>query len=279
MADQETFVLDLEHGSTFCELDSEVDRPLLVCIHGWSTASYVWKGLRPKLREKGYRVLTYDLYGRGKSSRPNIEHTTNLFVDQLSQVLAGLKLDDQSLNIIGYSMGGAIAASFVASRLDNVERLLLIAPAGMVVRFPVFRAIARSLPSLFDPIIRAGLPRALERQFKNAAKDYPDDLYVQQVLANQLAELKSQDYVAALLSSLKGTLASPKRNEHQTISDSEVKIRAIFADQDKTIPYPYARLRFEKWNKNEVSRVVEGAGHAVTYTHISKIISQADGFL
>ena len=155
-------------------------------------------------------------------------------------MLAALNLDDQRLNIIGYSMGGAIAASFVTSRLDNVERLLLIAPAGMVVRFPVFRAIAQNLPFLFDPIIRAGLPKALESQFKDSAKNYPDDLYVQQVLANHLAELQSQEHVAALLSSLKGALASPKRNEHQVISDSEIKVRAIFAGQDKTIPYPYA---------------------------------------
>ena len=80
-ADPEVFNLDLTQGQTYCELDRETDKPLLVCIHGWSTASYVWKGLRPCLRKKGYRVLTYDLYGRGRSARPDAEHTTALFTD------------------------------------------------------------------------------------------------------------------------------------------------------------------------------------------------------
>jgi pimeloyl-ACP methyl ester carboxylesterase len=271
--------IDLEHGRTFCELDPEEDKPLLVCIHGWSTASYVWKGLRPKLREKGYRVLSFDLYGRGKTSRPDIRHTTDLFTDQLSQLLDALNLVSKPLNVVGYSMGGAIGASFVARRPDHVERLLLIAPAGMVVRFPVLRFIARSAPFVFDPIIRAGLPRALERQFKNAAKDFPHEAGVQQVLASQLAELQSKEYVEALLSSLKGALASPQREQHELIAQSTVKAMAIFADQDKTIPHPYAKLRFDKWNHNEVSRVVEGAGHAVTYTHIAKIMKEIRDFL
>ncbi|MFL4468512.1 alpha/beta fold hydrolase [Tateyamaria armeniaca] len=279
MDDPQKFYLDLKHGRTYCELDPEEGKPMLVCIHGWSTASYVWKGLRPKLREKGYRVLTFDLYGRGKSSRPDVEHTTDLFVDQLSQLLGALNLYSQRLNIVGYSMGGAIAASFVASRVDDVERLLLIAPAGMVVRFPVLRFVARNVPIVFDPILRAGLPKALESQFKDAAKDYPNDVGVQQVLANQLAELQNKDYIEALLSSLKGALASSKRGQHQLISQSNVKVKAIFADQDKTIPHPYAKLRFDKWNQQVVSRVIEGAGHAVTYTHIPEIMAEAKGFL
>ena len=271
--------LDLEHGRTFCELDREDDKPLLVCIHGWSTASYVWKGLRPKLREKGYRVLTYDLYGRGKSAKPDVKHTTDLFTSQLNQLLDELKQNHQQLNVIGYSMGGAIAASFVADRLDYVERLLLIAPAGMVVRFPVLRFLARKLPFASDPLIRAFLPRTLESQFKDAAKDYPNDVGVQQVLTNQLAELHNKEYIEALLSSLKGALASPKRKETQIIAGSNVNVKAIFADQDKTIPHPFAKLRFDKWNQQDVSRVIEGAGHALTYTHIPEVMAEIDSFL
>ena len=274
MDDPQELNIELEHGRTFCELDPEDDKPLLILIHGWSTASYVWKGMRPKLREKGYRALSFDLYGRGKSARPNIKHTTDLFVDQLSQLLDALSLNSQPLSVVGYSMGGAIGASFAASRLGNVKRLLLIAPAGMVVRF-----IARSVPFAFDPIIRAGLPKALERQFKSAAKDYPHDAAVQKVLASQLAELQSKDYIEALLSSLKGALASPKREQHKLIAQSNVEVNAIFADKDKIIPHPYAKLRFDKWNQNEVSRVIQGAGHAVTYTHIPEIIVEVEGFL
>ncbi len=276
-ADPQVFNLKLTQGRTYCELDQETDKPLLVCIHGWSTASYVWKGLRPCLREKGYRVLTYDLYGRGRSARPDVEHTTALFTDQLTELLEELNLNQEKLNIVGYSMGGAIAASFVGDRLDDVERLLLIAPAGMALSFPVARFATQNMPIL-DPFFAAILPKVLKFQFKRAAKRYPDDSAVQHVLANQLNELRDKKYIAALLSSLKGVLASRKKAEHQAIARSSTKVLAIFADEDGTIPYPLAMSRFDKWNRNNVSREISG-GHAVTYTHRHKIMEIVGDFL
>lgn len=279
MVDPEALYLDLEHGRTYCELDRETDKPLLICIHGWSTASYVWKGLRPHFRDKGYRVLTYDLYGRGRSERPDVEHTTALFTDQLNELLGKLKLNKQKLNIVGYSMGGAIAAGFVNNKPNDVERLLLIAPAGMVVRFPVIRSIARNIPKLFDPLFAAVSPKALKNVFESAAENYPDDEVVQHVLANQLSELQKEGYIEALLSSLKGVLASQKKAEHRAIARSGVEVLAIFANQDKTIPHPFAKRLFDRWNGHNVSREIKDAGHAVTYTHPRSIVEQIGDFL
>lgn len=280
LKDPEAFYLDLEHGRTYCELDRETDKPLLICVHGWTTASYVWKGLTPRFRNKGYRVLIYDLYGRGRSGRPsNVEHTTALFTDQLNELLGKLNLNEQKLNIVGYSMGGAIAASFVANRLNNVERLLLIAPAGMVVRFPVFRYILRNMPLLDDRLLKAVLPKRLEKVFENAAKNYPDDEVVEHVLDNQLSELKKDGYIEALLSSLKGILASPKKVEHRAIARSHVKVLAIFPSDDKTIPHPYAKWFFDRWNGNNVSLEMHDAAHAVTYTQPQRIMEEVGDFL
>ncbi len=274
--------LDLEHGQTYYELDNkEEDRgkPLLICIHGWSTASYVWTALKPELRKKGYRILSYDLYGRGYSSRPdNGAHTAELFTRQLTQILIHLKLNDQKLNIVGYSMGGAIAARFVSERPGDVQRLLLIAPAGMAVQKPFPRFVARQIPKLSDPIISEFLPCALWKQFNRAARDFPNDANVQLVLQRQLAELDYKGYIPALLSSLKGVLASKMRVEHEAIADSNVKVLAIFADQDSTIPHPDAQRRFDRWNRNHVSHVIEGAGHAVTYTHEQEIMTKTGNF-
>ncbi|MES0864731.1 alpha/beta hydrolase [Ruegeria sp. SCPT10] len=274
--------LDLEHGQTYYELDNKEEdkgKPLLICIHGWSTASYVWTALKPELRKKGYRILSYDLYGRGYSGRKDVKHTTELFTHQLTQLLEKLKLNDQKLNIIGYSMGGAIAARFVSERLGNVERLLLIAPAGMAVQKPFPRFVARNTASVSDPIISEYLPCLLWQQFRRAARDFPNDENVQFVLQKQLAEMEYRGYIPALLSSLKGVLASKMRAEHKAIAASNVKVLAIFADQDSTIPHPDAQRRFDRWNRNRMSRVIKGAGHAVTYTHAQEIMTEAGNFL
>jgi pimeloyl-ACP methyl ester carboxylesterase len=83
---------DLSAGRTYYELDEPSDKPLLVCIHGWSIASYAWRELRSKFQAKGYRILTYDLYGRGYSERPPGKQSVDFFTQHLSELLERLRL-------------------------------------------------------------------------------------------------------------------------------------------------------------------------------------------
>lgn len=272
-------LLQLQHGKTYYELDEKSDSPLLVCISGWSTASYVWDPLKPLLRAKGYRLLTYDLYGRGYSDRPEVAHTAALFTDQLSQLLNQLKLPTNNLNVVGYSMGGAIAASFASQRLQDMERLLLIAPAGMEVRAPTARRIARRNPRLFDPHILTLLPLALRIQFRSAAADFKDNPMVAAVEQKQRRELEYRGYIPALASSLHGILASKMENEHRAIARSGLPVRAIFGSKDKTIPSPDAKKLFDRWHSEEMSREIQGVGHALTYTHPERVMQEVDDFI
>ena len=46
------------------------DGPPMVLIHGWPELAYSWSPVMPALAEAGYRVVTYDLLGYGKSDAP-----------------------------------------------------------------------------------------------------------------------------------------------------------------------------------------------------------------
>ncbi|MGH1414081.1 MAG: alpha/beta fold hydrolase [Pelagimonas sp.] len=270
---------DLSAGRTYYELDEPSDKPLLVCIHGWSTASYAWRELRPKFQEKGYRVLTYDLYGRGYSERPPGKQSVEFFTQHLSELLERLQLDQVQLNVVGYSMGGAIAARFVSERLEQVDRLLLIAPAGTYVKLPVIRFVTRNLPRIFDPVFYALAPARLSKEFSEQAKNHLHNDAVKCALARQLGELNYRGYLPALLSSLKGALANSMAIEHRNIAASNVAVRAIFAGNDATITHPRAKKRFDMWNRNSVCRTFEDAGHGVAYTYVDQLIVAVEDFL
>jgi len=272
-------LISLRHGQTYYQLDEQTDRPLLVCIHGWSTSSYVWDPLKPLLREQGYRLLTYDLYGRGFSDRPDVQHTADLFTGQLTEMLARLGLNNERLNILGYSMGGAIAARFVSQRLEGVDRMLLLAPAGMVVRMPVLRFVARSLPRALDSHILAALPRLLPRQFEREAGGFEHRPEVAKIVHQQKRELEFRGYIPALLSSLKGVLGSNMAAEHRSIARSGVAVRSLFGTKDTTIPSPGAKDMFDQWYPEGVSDNIVGAGHGLTYTHPDQIMTKAGDFL
>lgn len=271
----------LSHGLTHYELDGDTTRPLLICIHGWTTASYVWDPLKPFLRDMGYRILSYDLYGRGYSDRPIMPQTASLFSSQLTELLEALRLERHPVSVVGYSMGGAIAARFASERLDQIRRMLLIAPAGMAVRAPGPRNFARRNPQLVDPHILTLLPLVLRRQFQREADRLKTNVSVQRIAQKQLRELEFRGYLPSLLSSLKGVLAANMRQEHLTISKSPIRIRALFASEDTTIPHPRAKDLFDQWHPGmtPVSHLIKGVGHAVPYTHPHLVLENARDIL
>jgi alpha-beta hydrolase superfamily lysophospholipase len=47
----------LSNGITHYQFHGPVDGPLVVCVHGLTTPSFVYEGLAKRLMERGYRVL------------------------------------------------------------------------------------------------------------------------------------------------------------------------------------------------------------------------------
>jgi pimeloyl-ACP methyl ester carboxylesterase len=102
----------------------------VVLIHGLSWPSPVWDGIARGLVDQGMRVLLYDLYGRGYTQAPDVPHTMSFYVEQLSQLLEHIGWEKTI--VIGLSMGGAIATGFTAKYPEKVQRLGLVAPAGLM---------------------------------------------------------------------------------------------------------------------------------------------------
>lgn len=120
----------LSQGTTHYEWFGPPRGPIVVCVHGLTTPSYVWRGLSKGLALMGYRVLTYDLYGRGYSDRPRGLQNSAFFLQQLSDLLAYEHVQGK-FSIIGYSMGGAIVTHFTAAYPERVQQMIMLAPAGM----------------------------------------------------------------------------------------------------------------------------------------------------
>ena len=103
---------------------------LVVCIHGLTTPSFVFEGLASHYADIGKRVLVYDHYGRGYSDRPKAKQDKAFFINQLDELLNKLEIKRQKFDLVGYSMGGAIAAAYAAHNPNRLNKLVLIASAG-----------------------------------------------------------------------------------------------------------------------------------------------------
>ena len=241
--------------------------PVVVCVHGLTTPSFVYRGLARGLALMGCRVLVYDLYGRGYSDRPRARQDAKFFHRQLRELLDHVGVGDD-ITLIGYSMGGAIATSFAAEHPGRIQQLVLLAPAGMRVPAGRMINIIRSSPLLGDWLMHAVYPRQF-RKGVEAERDLPSS--VPDIGKLQTAELDSRGFIRSVLSSLRGILAADQREAHTRIAQQGLPVLAVWGRDDDVIPLSCVGTLAE-WNRSAVQEVIPGAGHGLPYTHTNEVL-------
>lgn len=130
--------VDSPWGSTrVYEWGPEAGRKVLF-VHGISTPCIAFARMARALAERdGCRVMLFDLFGRGYSDGPSVRQDAGLFAAQILLVLASSRLswtggEAGGFTLVGYSLGGGVAASFASFFPKLVDSLVLIAPAGLM---------------------------------------------------------------------------------------------------------------------------------------------------
>lgn len=240
--------------------------PVAVLVHGLTSPSIAMQGVADGLGKRGYRVLSYDLYGRGLSDAPAGLQDRAFFLRQLSDLLAHLGLSEE-ITFAGYSMGGAIVTAFAAKNPHRINRVILFAAAGIVTNESGFSQLCRRVPMIGDWI--HGM--FVRRRILSAIPFDSPSPYVQSVLAAQRAELSRRGYLPAILSSRRGMLAENMEADHRKLGREDVPVVAIWAEDDMVIPISALGL-LAQWNRSVRQEVVENADHGVVYTHPTELL-------
>ena len=103
------------HHGIFKDTNLHVDdtggegRPV-VLIHGWPLSGEAFSEQIRPLSEAGYRVITYDRRGFGRSDKPSSGYDYDTFAEDLHTLIKELDLNDAT--VIGFSMGGGEVARY-----------------------------------------------------------------------------------------------------------------------------------------------------------------------
>lgn len=248
--------------------------PVAVCIHGLTTPSFVWIPIAEGLALRGYRVLSYDLYGRGLSDRPAGAQDAAFFVGQLEELLKAVDVTEPAV-VLGYSMGGVIAVAYADARPERVKRLILIAPAGLGLVLGRLARLVQNVPVLGDwlmlvlgtRMLRGGIDRSL-----------PVSGQVRDIADWQAAEYDRRGTLPAVLSSQRNILAQDQAELHRRIGQSGLPVLAIWGEEDRVIPLT-ALGRLAEANHGARQVALPGAGHALPYTHPREILETIMEFL
>lgn len=110
-------------------LESGDSEKTLVLVHGLGASAERWEYVIP-LFEKHFRVVIPDLIGFGYSDKPLADYTQEFFSDFLGKFLEAS--DVSCPYIIGSSLGGQISAEYTSEHPENVKKLVLVSPSGVM---------------------------------------------------------------------------------------------------------------------------------------------------
>jgi pimeloyl-ACP methyl ester carboxylesterase len=116
-------------GDTFVIESGKTDAPAIVLLHGTGSNSAMWMA-DAKILSEHYHVFAIDIVGEcGKSAETRLPFKNNHYSDWLLEIINQLNISTTA--IISNSLGGWIAIDFAIKYPDRINKLILIATAGI----------------------------------------------------------------------------------------------------------------------------------------------------
>jgi alpha-beta hydrolase superfamily lysophospholipase len=176
-------------------------RATVLLVHGLGEHMGRYAALAQALTAWGYAVRAYDQYGHGASDGPRGGlPSAGRLLDDLAQVIdqtrAGMAAG-QPLLLLGHSMGGLVAARFVARQLRPLQGLVLSSPALDPGLNPVQKLLVAVLPALLPNLrVGNGLDARLISHDPAVVAAYQSDPLVHDRIAARLARFIADDSAA-----------------------------------------------------------------------------------
>jgi len=160
------FIEDAEGNKIYYKQFGNENAPqTLLCLHGITWWSFSYDYLVTQLVKGGlFRIITFDFFGRGFSGSPNKKYNVDTYLAQIETVVEKLSLT--KFTLIGSSMGGLLATYFARKHPQQVESLVLLAPAIPPANLP-FLARLLTVPYLGSFLFHAVGPTAMLNKLRS----------------------------------------------------------------------------------------------------------------
>jgi pimeloyl-ACP methyl ester carboxylesterase len=246
----------------------------VVLIHGFSVPYFIWDPTFEFLTRSGFRVLRYDLFGRGYSDRPHLRYDIHLFVRQLRDLLDALEIKEP-VNLVGLSMGGPISAAFVDQFPERVKSQILIDPAG-----------AKPIP-LSWPLKAAKLPLVGELALglfggeglvKGLASDFFSLALIEQFQENYRVQMRYKGFLRAILSTIRNGMLDSFFGTYQRVGKLGKPTLLFWGRNDTTVPFANSREVLSAIPHAEF-HPIDGCGHIPHYEKPEEFNPILQGFL
>ena len=249
----------------------------VVLIHGYPLSGTSWEKQIPALLAAGYRVLTYDRRGFGKSDQPATGYNYNTFAEDLRHVVQALELRD--LSLVGFSMGGGEVARYIGKYgTGGVRR------AAIIGGVPPFLLKTPDNPQGVDASVFEGIQKAITSDryafftefFKNF---YNTDALMGKRISEQAVQASWNVAVGASPIASLACVETWYEDFRQDLAQLDIPTLVIHGAADKIVPIDAAGRRTAELVKGARLVAIDDGPHAVNWTHAEEVNRELLAFL
>ena len=243
--------VELSDGYTYFE-EANKDSNLgnVVLVHGYSIPSYIMETTFNSLKQRGYRVIMLDLYGRGFSDNPDLPQTDFLRANQVIELMKYREIENAAL--VGLSNGGRIISKIADLVPNKVNSLFYVASAGFFEHTELSdKSVSQEE---IDKFIEGypGLSESQKNDFFNPEK-FPD-------WSKKYNELLTHSgFAKALISTTKNLVSLD--DIHNKIHSLGIPVYAFWGRHDNVVVYDEFKDRLEDMLPNRKEFFIENSGH------------------
>lgn len=249
----------------------------VVFIHGTPSHSHEWRDVVPHIEATGFRAVTYDLLGYGRSERPvNRDTSVAAQTGLLGHLLDALGID--RVSIVAHDIGGAIGQRFALSRPERVRRLMVIDSVSYDSwPSPTWRRIIDENLDDFTSMPQDAFDALLTRQLRMTVAD--DAVMTGDTLQSYLAPHRS---ALGRVSFFEHQVRHYDSKYTEEISDGlahlTMPVRILWGEEDQWQPLHYAK-RLSNAIPDAELVVVPAAGHFLMEDAPERVVHEISDFL
>jgi pimeloyl-ACP methyl ester carboxylesterase len=236
--------------------------PLLL-VHGLMARGAMFEPVIDRFAIR-HRVIVPDLRGHGRSRRLPGPYTAVQLASDLSRLLDHLGID--TVAVLGYSHGGAIAQQLVLDRPKRCSRLVLVCTYAYNMASLREKLEGRLVPLLLRIL---GMRRFAEMVISIGAKELGKERH------DWFVDLIADQDRKLMLSAWKEMIAFDSRRR---LTEIKCPTLIVAGSNDRAVPFHHARMLHEGIADSRLA-VVDGAGHTVLWTHSDELVRITEDFL
>ncbi len=245
--------------------------PPVILIHGWPLSGASWEKQTSALLEAGFRVITYDRRGFGKSSQPTTDYDYDTFSEDLNTLLNELKLQDVTL--IGFSMGSGEVTRYLGRfGSEKVQRAILIGviPPYLLKTQDNPEGVDQKVFTQIENSLRQDRPAYLTEFFQNF---YNLDVFLGKKISEEVVRLS---WMVASQASPWATIkcvSTWTEDFREDLKNFDIPTLIIHGTEDRILPIDATARRLQKSLPDARIVEIEGAPHGLLWTH-AEVVNQ-----